>query len=201
MSKKFQIGYTYSIALDALFKLKTVKSKNIQQVIGANQVSFTPVGESDRVQQEFVVTYKDLPNLLTSAEWYMVGRIAQELKYGNFLWYCLPEYKKSSHDRTLLAGLKKPVEKDGKVIRDAILIPTETTDIYIVNPKYLRRGDFIYVLAATAELIMDSPRVTKDHIKNIYKVKGESTVEISPSMSQSIASNPITKTLMLDSIQ
>ncbi len=52
-----------------------------------------------------------------------------------------------------------------------VLIPTETLHIYIVNPFYIRRGDFFVVLNTTANLLQDVVKVGKEHIREKQAVK------------------------------
>lgn len=117
---------------------------------------------SHRVPQPIVISDANLYEKCTSGEWHLIGRISIELKEYNCLWQCDAQAKlKNTNYRKSIAGL---VEKD-------ILIKTETTNIYVVNPLYIRKGDLFAVLATTANMLEDQPRVTTDHIKNKRSVK------------------------------
>jgi hypothetical protein len=94
-------------------------------------------------------------------EWHLVGRISSELKEYNALWYCDPKLKKNSSTRKAIQGL----------IDKGVLFTTETTNIYLVNPIFIRRGDVFSVLATTAELVSESSKVAVEHIVNKKPVK------------------------------
>jgi hypothetical protein len=153
---------TYMALLDLLFKTQTMKMANVQ--ITQNGGRFERVStstESDRLQQDFYVAASELWAQCTPHEWHLIGRISSELKKFNALWQCESKLKNNSSIRKSIQGLLKM----------KVLIKTETTDIYLVNPYFVRRGDFCSVLNTTAECLMNTTKVTTDHIKNCNPVK------------------------------
>ena len=116
---------------------------------------------SSRVPQPLVMADAGLFAKCTSSEWYLIGYISAELKEYNALWQCQPEIKKSSTQRQAINGL----------IAKQVLIKTETTNIFIVNPLYLRRGDLFTVISTTANTLCESVKVLPEHITNKRPVK------------------------------
>ena len=153
---------TYIVIIDLLRRIRSEKVFNYK--IEQNGTIFNRLQtehQSDRLQQDFYVAAKELYTMCTRAEWYMVGRIASELKSCNALWECSADIKKSSTNWKAIRGL----------IKSKVLFATETTDIYFVNPIYIRRGDPFVVLNTTADLLMDVSKVTTDHVINKAPVK------------------------------
>lgn len=114
-----------------------------------------------RLNQDFYVAAHPLFGMCSPAEWHMVGHICDGLKTCNALWYCAPELKSSSGQRKAIKGL----------IEKGVLTRTETTNIYLVNPWWIRRGDFHSVIMTTAHLLRDVKRVAMEHIKACKPVK------------------------------
>lgn len=164
-----KFSYTYMQILDLLFKIKVDKSNDTTQTFSGSSLNVIKTGQSDRVKQEITIANDDLFLLCNKNEWYLLGKIGRELHYGNALWICSSEIKDNSQNRTALASLKKK----------NIMIPTETKDIYIVNPFYLRKGDLLKVLIGTAELLIDEPKVQLEHVKKIVFIRGKE-LEIIP---------------------
>lgn len=104
--------------------------------------------------QEIVIADTSLFNNCTSAMWYIVGVICTKLKRYNMLWYCEPSIKKSSTNKI---ALKKLIELQ-------VISPSEETNIYLVNPEYIRRGDYITVLTTTATMLEKHDKITKELI-------------------------------------
>lgn len=111
---------------------------------------------TEHLVQEFYIAAKELWQMCTPHEWHLIGRIGTELKEYNTLWYCDPSLKTSSSTKMAIKSL---IKKD-------VLFKTETTNIYWVNPLYIRRGEFKTVLATTAHMLMDVSKVTTDHIRD-----------------------------------
>ncbi len=162
--KKLQYSPTYVHILDLLFKLKSQKVPGMTQIISGGKLNIIPTGAtSDKVLQELFVSASELWELCNNPhEWFMIGRIGNDLKYGNALWEVSDELKSRSKNRQILASL----------IRKGLLIPTETTNIYIVNPFYLRKGDMLRVLYGTAEILADNVKVLPEHIRSIKVLTG-----------------------------
>ena len=98
--------------------------------------------------------------MCTAHEWYLVGRISSELKRYNCLWLCSPDVKKSSSNWKAINGL----------LKHGVLMRTETANIYMVNPIYIRRGEILGVINTTADLLSGVSRVTADHVRNCKPV-------------------------------
>jgi len=160
-STKF--SYTYLQLIDLLFKLKVDRMNDTSQTFTGTSLNVIKIGESDRVKQEITIANDELYPLCNKNEWFLLGKIGQELHYGNALWSCPEDIKNNSQNRTALASLK----------RKRIIISTETTDIYIINPFYLRKGDLLKVLIGTAELLIDKPKVLIEHVRRIAYIKGK----------------------------
>lgn len=116
---------------------------------------------SHRIPQEIVISNPELWDTCDMVQWYMVGRIIRELKTYNALWYCDPKIKKSSKNRLAIKSL----------LAKNVLIPTETTHIYFVNPVHIRKGDTFAVLATTAHLLSKTTKVNKDHLVNCKPIR------------------------------
>lgn len=154
---------TYMNLIDLLFKLKIDKVNDTTQTFSGNSLNVVKTGQSDKVKQEITIANDELYPICNKNEWFLLGRIGIELHYGNALWACPADIKDNSQSRTTLASLKKK----------RIIITTETLDIYIINPFYLRKGDLLKVLTGTAELLINEPKVLLAHVKKILFVKGK----------------------------
>lgn len=163
MRKASNLSPTYSKLLDFLFQLKVNRVQDTNQVIDGHKLLVAQCGTvSHRVIQEITIANDELWAMCKPAEWYMLGQIGRELKYGNALWSSAV-MKKRSYNRTIIACL----------VKKGILIPTETKDIYIVNPMYIRKGDLVKVLYGTSEILMGCTEVSTDHIIPIQAIKGK----------------------------
>lgn len=152
-----RLSPTYARLLDILFKTDTMKMDvHKVEMIGGLFARIKTGFKSDQLQQDFYISASELWGQCTPHEWYLVGRISSELKEYNALWHCNPEIKKSSSNKKAIHDL----------IEKGVLVKTETTDIYIVNPIFIRRGDFKTVLVTTAAAIMSSEKVAIKHIKD-----------------------------------
>lgn len=150
---------TYGAILDMLFKLGAIAKYTPVYGNEFNGFRYTRnnTGKmAHRIQQEICIADTSLWSRCTSAEWHLVGHITAELMEYNALWHCSPELKSSSTVKKAIRGL----------ITKGIIAKTETTDIYLVNPLYIRRGDMFAVLATTAKMLMDAPKVATNHIRN-----------------------------------
>lgn len=150
---------TYFAIVDLFFRLGQMSKAYDQFATQWDGMKYTrdPSGKTThRVDQDIYISDTALWHHCTSAEWHLVGRITAELKEYNGLWHCTPELKNSSTIKKAIKGL----------IIKQILIKTETTNIYLVNPFHIRRGDIFGVLATTAKMLMDSSKVGLEHIKN-----------------------------------
>lgn len=107
---------------------------------------------------DFYMNASELWSKCTAHEWHLIGRIGAELNYLCALWHCDPKIKNNSSN---LKAIKSLISK-------GIIFKTETTDIYLVNPNYIRRGDVATVLYTTAATLQDVKKVQPNHIKT-YK--------------------------------
>ena len=164
---------TYINLLDYLFK---ISRESIESPVYGNTLensTFKRIdsgAKSHKFPQPIVITNYDLYNICTASEWHLIGRITCELKEYNALWECKEDVKKSSTNRASIKGL----------IKKGILIKTETTNIYLVNPKQIRRGDILAVITTTANMLMGESKVGIEHITNKRPVK---TFDILPTSS------------------
>lgn len=162
---------TYVALLDILFKTNAISQK-MKSTFMEGMTFRSEETENTRLitGEDFYMNASELWAQCTPHEWHLVGRIGAELKYQCALWACPPEFKKKSSAN--LRALASLIEKN-------VLIKTETTNVYLVNPKYIRRGDTISVIYSTAKMLQDVKKVLPEHIKNYKTVK-----EYTPLLSQ-----------------
>lgn len=162
-----RLSPSYVALIDLLHRTRsTIRTSNNQIIQEGGTFALVDTGvKSDRLNQEFYMAASELWEMCSPHEWHLVGRIAAELKANNVLWYCDPDLKKNSSLKRSLRSL----------IKMKVLIPTETLHIYIVNPFYIRRGDFFVVLNTTANLLQDVVKVEREHIKEKKAVKNFDT--------------------------
>lgn len=164
-----RLSPTYIHILDLIQRLKTQKVDDTTQVQEGNKLIIAKSGtKSDRVIQEITIANDELWEKCTSAEWYLLGRIGRELKYGNVLWHCGVNHVTGKPLKSS-SSIKKTI---ASLTRKQLLVTTETTDIYLVNPFYLRKGDLTRIIHGMAEHLMDCPKITIDYIKPVFKNKG-----------------------------
>lgn len=113
-------------------------------------------GTSHRIMQPIVMADTAFIEQLTNQEKLIVMRIMCELKEYNCLWLCTDDIKKNSSNRTAINGL----------INKNVLQKTETTNIYVVNPFYIRRGDLMGVVTTTAKHLENASKVDASYITN-----------------------------------
>lgn len=96
---------------------------------------------------------------LTNAEKLLILDISNDVKYCNNLWLC-----KSTvyNNRTSANALKELIKKN-------IIYSTETKHIYIINPYYIRYGEFYEVLFSTMELCKDG--ITTNKVTRINPIR------------------------------
>ena len=162
--KRLNYSPTFIELLVTLHKLKKQATVNPIYSNTFTDNSFERVNtnaSSHRIAQPIVIADASLFSKCTPHEWYLVGIISNELKEYNCLWHCKPEIKKNNTYRVAIKGL---VDKK-------IIIKTETTNIYVVNPLFIRRGDPFAVLATTCNMLEDVSRVSVEHITNKKPIK------------------------------
>ncbi len=106
-------------------------------------------------------------NNYTTMEKGILAEIAYELKNNNCLWICPLEWKNN--------GMRKRAIK--KFIEGNILMKTETVNIYVVNPEYIRRGNPFTILASTIKLLDNVTRVEAKHVVNKNPIS-QMTIEL-----------------------
>jgi hypothetical protein len=154
---------TYLNILDLLFKTKLVSRKQYATVISNNSIQRVDTGhETTQATEDFFMNASALWSQCTPHEWHLVGRIGVELKRNCALWECDASIKKNSSTK---AAIRKLIERK-------VLFKTETTDIYLVNPIFIRRGDVATVLYTTAAILQDVKKVNGEVIKG-YKAVDE----------------------------
>lgn len=151
---------TYVNLIDLYFKMSRMMKDSpvyTQQITGQQFQRTRAQGiSSQRIMQPIVMTDNSFLIDCTNQEWLLIKTIMTELKEYNCLWHCDPKLKKNSSNRSAINGL---IDKN-------ILIKTETTNIYIVNPFYIRRGDLMSVITTTANLLENTSRVDTTYITN-----------------------------------
>lgn len=166
-SQKF--SPTYVALIDLLYRTKAFKHK--LRVKNFENNVFTSVEtehETVHTGEDFYMNASELWAQCTPHEWHLIGRIGSELQYLCALWCCADYVKKSSANRRAITSL----------ISKNILIKTETTNVYLVNPRYIRRGDVFSVINSTARMLQDVKKVLPEHVKG-YKSISEYTPLVS----------------------
>lgn len=164
MALRKNFSLTYVNILDLLFRLGR---KATAMTVYGNNISGNRYEQSKstttalRLTDPISISNTHIWEMCTTAEWHLVGRIINEMKEYCALWYCKPELKGNSSIRASIKGL----------IEKGILIETETTNIYLVNPQHIRRGELFAVLATTADTLADESVVTTEHIRDRRPVK------------------------------
>lgn len=111
---------------------------------------------TSRIRQPLVMADTSFLADCSNQEWLLIKAIMNELKEYNCLWECNKDLKKNSKNRIAISSL---IDKN-------ILQKTETTNIYVVNPFYIRRGDLMGVITTTAKLLDNCSKVDATYITN-----------------------------------
>jgi len=98
---------------------------------------------------------------ITNTEFLIIRQIANDLVYCNNLWRCKLDFNNKSN-RTAIAGL---IEKQ-------IIFKTECKSLFVVNPYYIRFGEFFEVLFSTLRII-DVPELNLSMATIVKPFKGE----------------------------
>lgn len=151
MRKPRNYSPTYVTLLEMFLKLQAQAKEQTSyiQSVGSDGIKSRDNGTTQTVQQQIIITDTELFSKCTTGEWYLVGRILSELHLYNALWECTTEEK--AKNSTLRRGIKGLIAKN-------ILITTENSSIYLVNPLMVRRGELFQVIATTATAL-------REHIK------------------------------------
>lgn len=115
-----------------------------------------------KTSSEIVISDIGLFSILSPAAWRLVGIITSELKQYNALWECSADLKKAN------GTTRKAINE---LLHLEIIFKTETTNIYLVNPKFIRRGNYHAVLATTANMLKDVSKVNSSHVVNKKPVR------------------------------
>lgn len=159
---------TYHLLIQLMNDIKAEMGKSHITEFEGGTYKRTAEGNTVRIRQDIVITDMQLFDKCTSAMWHVIGHIMKDLKEYNVLWECPVNLKKNNNTtRKAIAAL----------VEMKLLITTEVTNIYIVNPLYLRRGDFHGVLATTANMIrehgrLDNRLITNKRAVNEFKLIG-----------------------------
>lgn len=142
------------LVINALDK-KIVKNVK-KQKFALTGIKNTALNEKeDFIPIDFVMVEPNLMLSLSKRARDIVCKIMSDLKLGNVLWYF--DRTKNTRDSTALKELR-----DKKII-----YPTENRSIHIVNPFYIRRGNFQDVLVNSTNLLFKSSCVSQELIKNL----------------------------------
>lgn len=167
MAKKH--SKTYIELIDLLFKMsgKSAEGNIYSHTMNNGKYERSNVGKSTKVFQPIVISDMSLCDICTDSEWRLVRLIIKDLKEYNALWHCISTIKSNGTYQKAIRGL---IDKN-------ILKKTETTNIYLVNPFYIRRGDLWAVITTTANSLVDSPAIGIEHIVNRKPVKTFTPIE------------------------
>lgn len=161
--RRLQASPTYGNLMSILFNLHNqgrYQDVRHTEFNGANFKKIKTEYRTKRVNQPIVITDIKFLGECTNQERLVVMKIMLELKLFNCLWACDPEFKRSN------SANRKAINS---LLGRQILQETETPNIYVVNPFYIRRGDLWYVLSTTVH-----------HLKNISKVSIHQIVDRQP---------------------
>lgn len=99
----------------------------------------------------------DLIDICTDSEWKMVKTIAKDLNKNNMLWS--RKAINTGNNNSIRLTIKSLVDKD-------ILIPTKLNTTYIVNPLYIRHGEYFDCIYCTLSLIENGVKETSHTVVN-----------------------------------
>lgn len=156
----------YTTTLEMLCYLLTHGSKqsSYKESLDAKGYSREETGDTFKLFQDSVMMIQGLKNGLSAAASKMIDRIGDELHMNNALWYHKPENNKE------YTVLKELIDK-------CILVRSEDSNIYLVNPFYIRRGSPQSVLSLTMNILRGTTKPTTDHIREL---RYSNKVEINP---------------------
>lgn len=150
---------TYHNLTDLYFKLSQMAQESTvySSTVDNNGYRRTKTEHSSsRIRQPLVMADTSFLMDCSAQEWLLIRIIMNELKEYNCLWECSKDIKKNSKNRIAINSL---IDKN-------ILQKTETTNIYVVNPFYIRRGDLMGVIATTAKLLDNCSKIDATYITN-----------------------------------
>ncbi len=155
---------TYTSLIEMILRIRGTQTDMTSVQISNGDFSRESTGQkSTRLDQDFTISALELFPKCTPAQVVLLAKtIIPELKEYNALWYCDPSIKrKNSSIKIAIRGL----------LEMNVLIKTETMHIYLVNPYYIRRGDFYSVLCTTAAALEHASKVSPQHIANYKPIK------------------------------
>jgi len=158
-----KISPSYVVIMDMLFNTPTIEGNVIINDINGTSFKRGAVAnlKNIRLDRDFIIINKELGSMCTPAQWNLVNIIQRELKMYNVLWECKPEIKNNGNYCKAIKGF----------IEMKVLIKTETTNIYIVNPYYISYGEYFAVLSTTAAMLFRTNRIRPDLITDKQPVK------------------------------
>lgn len=107
-----------------------------------------------KIFQDITIVEKGFMRTLSTSAAKLAIQIMDELKMNNALWH----HKVAN---------KKQYEHINALIQAGLLRKTEDPYIFLVSPMFMRRGTVHAVLAHTASVLRDTPKVNKDMIRDI----------------------------------
>ncbi len=128
--------------------------KSIMRQTGVKRVA--KGGSEWVVKDDNVSVDPELLIRLNAAELSIVVQIISELKRYNVFWYFPYREKGGTKERAILSLRKK-----------GVLIKTEDITMHIVNPRYIKRGGILGVLAASIELVQQKGRINIKFYKHL----------------------------------
>lgn len=158
-----KISPSYTVIMDMLFNTPIVEGNIIINDINSSNFKrdIIPNLRNKRLDQEFIIFKKGFKSICTSAQWNLAGIISEELKRYNVLWECKPEIKNNGNYCKVIK----------EFLEMKVLIKTETTNIYIVNPEYIRYGDYFAALGTTAAMLFKTNKVSQHLITDKQPIK------------------------------
>lgn len=143
--------------------LEITKQKSITKT-EVNSIEYyktnTSLNTKSLIQSTVTISREILKEgFLNNAEKVLALSIGYEIKYCNNLWAVPPDLYDNKTSYTALRSL----------VQKHILYATETRRIFIVNPYYIRYGEFYEVLFSTMELCKE--KLTVDKVTRINPIR------------------------------
>ena len=138
-------------------KLSTIQVQNISYFKKQTDETTTKYISSSKIIND------ELFLIGSEAVWNIIKQIAIDLKYCNCLWYNNVFSVNNNSQRLALNTL----------ISMEVLIKTDLRNMYIVNPKYIRYGEYYEVLFSTLEIIKKELKTSTNTIVKPIKEYNE----------------------------
>lgn len=153
---------TYAKLLEFVQAAKQVDSNMYSVNTDGKKFSRTLTNnKTKRLLQEVIISDINITKDMNLVECRLFLTIQRDMKMYNALWYCDKSMRNNSKNREAIT----------KFIQLKILLETETKNIYLINPYYIRRGEFNTVIFTTAHMIRQYDDIRVDMITDKKPIK------------------------------